>query len=221
LTFDDNVPNEDTGRTELEEYVHQFTLQSGLEHRTYMLEFAARLARDEHTAMMRYQDEITEPEKRLIETEKNDSTGFWKQAKFFKATIITASLGGMVQGWTQSVNNGTAYGMPNEFGLCLGNKCTTPRQLWTFGMLNAIPLLSAGLFGTILADPLQENVLGRRGSVMLSCAITIASTIGASVTNNVAQLAICRAINISVEQYWRTGSWLMQLAYSSAFSATC
>jgi MFS family permease len=62
-------------------------------------------------------------------------------------------------------------------------------------MLNAIPLLSAGIFGTILADPLQENILGRRGSVMLSCAITIASTIGASVSQNVAQLAVCRAIN--------------------------
>jgi MFS family permease len=188
------VPNENTGRTELEEYVHRFTLQSGLEHRTYMLEFAARLARDEHTAMMRYQDEITEPERRLIETEKHNTTGFWKQAKFFKATIITASLGGMIQGWTQSVNNGTVYGMPNEFNLCYSEKCPAS-QLWTFGMLNAIPLLSAGLFGTVLADPLQENVLGRRGSVMLSCAITIASTIGASVTNNVAQLAICRAIN--------------------------
>jgi MFS family permease len=196
LTFDDNVPDVDTGRTELEEYVHQFTLQSGLEHRTYMLEFAARLARDPHTAMTRYNDEITEPERTLIEREKESTTGFWKQAKFFKATIITASLGGMIQGWTQSVNNGTAYGMPNEFRICyvLSDKCTAS-QLWTFGMLNAIPLLSAGLFGTVLADPLQENVLGRRGSVMLSCAITIASTIGASVTNNVTQLAICRAIN--------------------------
>jgi MFS family permease len=85
--------------------------------------------------------------------------------------------------------------MPDEFGLCYrGNDCSA-RELWTFGMLNAVPLLSAGLFGTILADPLQENVLGRRGSVMLSCAITLASTIGASVTQNVSQLAICRAIN--------------------------
>lgn len=194
LTFDDNIPDADTGRTELEEYVHQFTMQSGLEHRTYMLQFAARLARDDHAALVRYEDEITEPEKRLIKTEKDSSSGFWKQAKFFKATIITASLGGMIQGWTQSVNNGTAYGMPNEFNLCYSDKCTAS-QLWTFAMLNAIPLLSAGLFGTVLADPLQENVLGRRGSVMLSCAITIASTIGASVTNNVTQLAICRAIN--------------------------
>jgi len=86
--------------------------------------------------------------------------------------------------------------MPEQFGLCFKQQdhCES-RQIWAFGMLNAIPLLSAGLFGTILADPLQENVLGRRGSVMLSCAITLASTIGASVTNNVTQLAICRAIN--------------------------
>lgn len=120
----------------------------------------------------------------------------------------------MIQGWTQSVrihnenslvdllltdiswqvNNGTAYGMPADMGLCYDERCTAS-QLWTFGMLNAIPLFSAGLFGTILADPLQENVLGRRGSVMLSCAITLAATIGASVSQNVTQLAICRAIN--------------------------
>jgi MFS family permease len=85
--------------------------------------------------------------------------------------------------------------MPDEFGLCFSIDDCSARKLWTFGMLNAIPLLSAGLFGTILADPLQENVLGRRGSVMLSCAITIASTIGASVTHNVPQLAVCRAVN--------------------------
>jgi MFS family permease len=62
-------------------------------------------------------------------------------------------------------------------------------------MLNAIPLISAAVFGTTLADPLQENYLGRRGSVMVSCCITIASTIGASATHTVAQLAVCRAIN--------------------------
>lgn len=66
----------------------------------------------------------------------------------------------MIQGWTQSVNNGTAYGMPAQFGLCITENCNAS-QLWTFGMLNAIPLLSAGFFGTFLADPLQENVLGR------------------------------------------------------------
>lgn len=171
-------------------------IQADLKDRYELLRFGARLARDKHEAMDRYADELTEPEKRLLEKEKDRKTGFWKQSKFFRATIITASLGGMIQGWTQSANNGTAYGMPEEFKLCYRpeDNCSTS-DLWIFGMLNAIPLLSAGLFGTVLADPLQENILGRRGSVMLSCAITVASTIGASVTHNVWQLALCRAIN--------------------------
>ncbi|KAH7361111.1 major facilitator superfamily domain-containing protein [Pyrenochaeta sp. MPI-SDFR-AT-0127] len=196
LTFDDTRVDINTGRTELEEYVWQFVVQADLKDRYELLRFGARLARDKHEAMSRYAEELTEPEKRLLEKEKDKTTGFWEQSKFFRATIITASLGGMIQGWTQSANNGTAYGMPEQFKLCYRpeDNCSNS-DLWIFGMLNAIPLLSAGLFGTVLADPLQENVLGRRGSVMLSCAITIASTIGASVTTNVTQLAICRAIN--------------------------
>lgn len=196
MTFDDTRTEPRTGRTELESYVWNFAEQADIKDRYELLRFGARLARDKHETMTWYADELTEPEKRLLGTEKDRETGFWKQSKFFRATIITASLAGMIQGWTQSANNGTTYGMPQDFGICYGEQdnCTTS-QLWTFGMLNAIPLLSAGLFGTVLADPLQENVLGRRGSVMVSCAITIAATIGASVTHNVAQLAACRAIN--------------------------
>ncbi|KAF1978786.1 MFS general substrate transporter [Bimuria novae-zelandiae CBS 107.79] len=151
--------------------------------------------------MSRYRDELTASEIRLLEHEMEHESekkaGFWQQSKFFRATIITASLGGMIQGWTQSVNNGTINGMPQDLGLCItrDNCDGNTADLWTFGMLNAIPLLSAAIFGTTVADPLQENYLGRRGSIMLSCCITVASTIGASATHSVAQLAICRAIN--------------------------
>ncbi|CAO2654080.1 Nn.00g108130.m01.CDS01 [Neocucurbitaria sp. VM-36] len=195
LTFDDTKVDDKTGRTELEQYVWDFCVVADLKDRYELLRFGARLARDKHEAMSRYADELTELEKKLLDKEKERETGFWQQSKFFRATIITASLGGMIQGWTQSVNNGTAYGMPDEFGICYRSEDCSASQLWTFGMLNAIPLLSAGLFGTVLADPMQEHLLGRRGSVMLSCIITIASTIGASLTHSVAQLAACRAIN--------------------------
>ncbi|KAF2846158.1 MFS general substrate transporter [Plenodomus tracheiphilus IPT5] len=196
LTLDDSRDDPRTGRTELEEYVWQFATDAEITDRYELLRFGARLARDKHEAMTRYADEITEPEKVLLLTEKNKKTGFWSQSKFFRATIMTASLAGMIQGWTQSTNNGTAYGMPDEFGVCYRteDKCAAS-DLWTFGMLNAIPLISAGFFGTVLADPLQENFLGRRGSIMVSCGFTIASTIGASVTHTVGQLAACRAIN--------------------------
>ena len=196
MTFDDTIPDPKTQRTELEDYVWEFALLAGLKDRYELLQFGARLARDEHEAMGRYADELTEPEKKLLEKEKEKSTGFWKQSKFLRATIMTASLAGMIQGWTQSANNGTAHGMPEDFDLCVHRDADcSSADLWTFGMLNAIPLLSAGLFGTLLADPLQENFLGRRGSVMLSCTITIASTIGASLTHNVGSLAACRAVN--------------------------
>jgi hypothetical protein len=196
LTFDDTNPNRETQRTELEEYVWEFASFAGLEDRYELLQFGARLARDRYQAMGRYADKLTDSETKLLKEDEHKSTGFWKQSKFLRATIMTASLAGMIQGWTQSANNGTAHGMPQEFNLCIarGGDCPSS-DLWTFGMLNAIPLLSAGLFGTLLADPLQENFLGRRGSIMLSCAITIASTIGASLTHDVGQLAACRAIN--------------------------
>jgi hypothetical protein len=86
LTLDDIVVHPATVRTELEEYVYAFAQQSSLSHRLEILLFGARLARDKHEAILRYGDEITEPEKELIHTEKDSKTGFWKQAKFFKAT---------------------------------------------------------------------------------------------------------------------------------------
>ncbi|KAF2107090.1 major facilitator superfamily domain-containing protein [Lophiotrema nucula] len=194
LTFDDTRKDLETGRTSLEEYVFDFAGKASLRDRYEVLIFGARLARDKHEALSRYDNEITDLEKALLQDENEKTAGFWKQSKFFRATIMTASLGGMIQGWTQSVNNGTIYGMPEDLGLQITKPSKTP-DLWVFGMLNAIPLLSAGLFGTTLADPLQEYYLGRRGSIMVSAAITIATTIGASVTHTVGQLAACRAIN--------------------------
>jgi hypothetical protein len=110
LTFDDTVARPVTGKTELEEYVLDFARRSDLEDRFELLIFGARLARDKHEAMSRYEAELTAPEKKLLQNEKEKSTGFWKQSKFFKATIMTASLAGMIQGWTQSANNGTIVG---------------------------------------------------------------------------------------------------------------
>ena len=112
LTFDDTKADLNTGRTELEEYVWQFAALADLKDRYELLRFGARLARDKFETISRYADELTGREKKLVEQEKDKSTGFWKQSKFLRATIMTASLAGMIQGWTQSVNNGTAYGMP-------------------------------------------------------------------------------------------------------------
>jgi len=101
LTFDDTIAQPETGNTELEDYVLQFARLSDLEDRAELLLFGARLARDKYEALSRYHGELTAPERALIRDEADKHTGFWKQSKFFKATIITASLAGMIQGWTQ------------------------------------------------------------------------------------------------------------------------
>ncbi|KAK7755383.1 hypothetical protein SLS62_002610 [Diatrype stigma] len=191
LTFDDTVLNPRTGKTELEEYVWDFACRSELDDKVRLLIFGARLARDKHEAITRYGGDISARDRLLIDNEKE--AGFWQQSKTVRATIMIASLAGSIQGWTQSINNAVNSDMPVDLGLCIGTNKShchpSAKDLWTFGMLNAIPLLSAGLFGVIVADPLQERVLGRRGSVMVSTIITITSTIAASMTHTVAQLA--------------------------------
>jgi len=105
LAMDDSMPDPTTGRTGLQEYVHQFVQQNAFQDRDYLLEVAARLARDKDGALILYQEVFTEPEKVLINHEKDHATGFWRQAKFFKATSkqsvcrngLTLSLC-----WTQS-----------------------------------------------------------------------------------------------------------------------
>ena len=75
-----------------------FARKANLEDRYELLIFGARLARDKHEALSRYDSEITDPEKALLQDENEKTAGFWKQSKFFRATIMTASLGGMIQG---------------------------------------------------------------------------------------------------------------------------
>jgi MFS family permease len=46
----------------------------------------------------------------------------------------------------------------------------------------------------LIADPLQEILLGRRGAIALACVVSIIATIGQSFSKTPAQLLGCRAI---------------------------
>lgn len=86
----------ETRRTDLEQYVLDFATRSGLGDRYEMLLFGARFARDKYEAKGRYRDELTAPEMRLLDHDTDKKAGFWQQSKFFRATIMTASLGGLL-----------------------------------------------------------------------------------------------------------------------------
>jgi MFS family permease len=57
----------------------------------------------------------------------------------------------------------------------------TGPDVWTFGAVNAITWFSAAILGPFLVDPIcYSRFFGRRGSVFLAAAFSLASTIGAS-----------------------------------------
>ncbi|KAI9766197.1 MAG: hypothetical protein M1839_005013 [Geoglossum umbratile] len=117
--------------------------------------------------------------------------GFLKQSKYLQGSILSTCLAGIVQGWTQSAINGSSVGMRADFGLkATGNTA----DLWTFGALTAIPFLVGGLLAPLIADPLQEHRLGRRGAIAVACVISIMATIGQSFSKTPAQLGGCRAL---------------------------
>jgi hypothetical protein len=79
--------------------------------------------------------------------EEGENSGFWRQSKYLRASVLTASLSGIIQGWTQSNLNGANAGMSAAFVLHINNKdpLRNTRDLWLFGLLNATPFLASGL----------------------------------------------------------------------------
>jgi SP family arabinose:H+ symporter-like MFS transporter len=46
----------------------------------------------------------------------------------------------------------------------------------------------------LISDPLQYQLLGRRGAIAIACLLSIAATVGQSFSKSPAQLAGCRVI---------------------------
>jgi hypothetical protein len=90
-------------------------------------------------------EDLSDEEKDALREE--EKCGFWRQSKYLRAGILMASLGGMIQGWTQSVTSGSNVQMPVDFNLHISkdDELRNIRDIWVFGLLNAILFFSAGL----------------------------------------------------------------------------
>ena len=88
---------------------------------------------------------LSQEERDALDEEEN--SGFWNQSKYLRASIIMASLAGMIQGWTQSNSNAANEGIAADFNLHIGpdDPDKNTRDLWLFGLLNATLFFSAGL----------------------------------------------------------------------------
>jgi MFS family permease len=95
-----------------------------------------------------------------------------------------------VQGWIQSVLNGSSQTLPEYFKLKNDIPATEIRPanyewvsraaIYKFGAVNAIVSLTAALFGCWISDPLQSRFLGRRGAIFASGLLCIIASIGAA-----------------------------------------
>lgn len=128
----------------LDEVVAEFANRHGLSHVCRLLQRGAQLARDKNHAMA-VDTALSQEERDALDEEEN--SGFWNQSKYLRASIIMASLAGMIQGWTQSNSNAANEGIAADFNLHIGpdDPDKNTRDLWLFGLLNATLFFSAGL----------------------------------------------------------------------------
>ncbi|OXV10921.1 hypothetical protein Egran_01318 [Elaphomyces granulatus] len=189
--------------TELARKVDEFTkFDEGLKKHTELLNCGAHLAGDKESALggetdfsSRFVKAISPKQlKYLKEGEKKAK--LWGQSKYLKGSLLIACLAGIIQGWTQSAMNGASIGINDEFNIHTEpkNTQTTTANVWLFGVLNAVPFLAGGVLAPLIADPLQDHLLGRRGAILLACIFSIAATIGQAFSKSTSQLIGCRVV---------------------------
>ncbi|KAA8648675.1 uncharacterized protein ATNIH1004_004560 [Aspergillus tanneri] len=172
---------------ELDKMVDDFVgYHQGLEEYTELLRCGARLAKDK-TGALHYVARslnLTEAQKMHIIHEKSE--GLWEQSKYVRACILVTFLAGIIHG---------KYLLTCVPGMDpIRDPMRTTGDQWLFGVITSISFLAGGLLAPFFADPLQEYLLGRRGTIAIFCLVNIAGTIGQAFSANLLQLGICRAI---------------------------
>lgn len=84
-----------------------------------------------------------------------------------------------------------------DFGSTNGNSISCRGRV--VSVLSKVKLLSCSIAhimprAPLISDPLQYQLLGRRGAIAIACLLSIAATVGQSFSKSPAQLAGCRVI---------------------------
>ncbi|KAF4633316.1 hypothetical protein G7Y89_g4802 [Cudoniella acicularis] len=108
------------------------------------------------------------------------SNAFWKEPKDLLVTLVGCWMASFTQGWVQVANGN--LGWPRDFQVDI-NKSGTGKDVWTFGLVNAVPWFSAAFLGTILINRICESKrFSRRGVVFIAALFTMAAMIAGSRT---------------------------------------
>ncbi|EPE32227.1 MFS general substrate transporter [Glarea lozoyensis ATCC 20868] len=198
-----NVDNPLLGlrENEIDDKVKEYTDTSRhLRRRFELLKSGAHLANNTDNALSDkslFPDSYVTEEQSDYLRKRETYYGFWHQSKYLKGSVLSACLAGIIQGWTQSAMNGANIGIRAEFGLHDQVENGVPRvtkDLWIFGLMNAIPFIAGGIFAPFVSDFLQEHFFGRRGAIAIACFVSIGATVGQCFSTSVAQIIGCRVV---------------------------
>ncbi|MCJ1383903.1 hypothetical protein MMC17_007017 [Xylographa soralifera] len=117
----------------------------------------------------------------------------FEQPRGLWVTIITCSMGAIVQGWVQTGTNGANLAWPKALGLLNsdGNPQNPGSYTWILGIVNAAPYLASALVGCWLSYPLNHR-FGRRGAILFAAVFSFAFVLGSAFTQTWQQLFVCR-----------------------------
>ena len=166
-----------------------FAQRTGLTAETELLKKGALVAQNP-TAYETM--DLAEDEKEALRIEV---TKKWAHPLKLYMTVAVCSIGAAVQGWDQTGTNGANLSFPVVYGLSDPETGSpfSDRDYWIIGLVNAAPYLGAAFCGCWLSDP-SNYYFARRGTIMISAIILIATPIGGAVCQTWEQLFATRII---------------------------
>ncbi|KAK5991134.1 putative polyol transporter 6 [Cladobotryum mycophilum] len=172
--------------TEVDEFCRKYNLTDHLDD----FRKGALVAQNPET--FRLIEELSPEDRNIIEREH---THRWSQPFMLYWLCVMCSLAAAVQGMNETVNNGAQALYLKDLGIA-GDGITRFSQKMQddlTGLIVGAPYLCCAILGCWLTEPLNE-VLGRRGTIFVSCVIAAVASIWEAVANSWVNLFIARFV---------------------------
>ena len=133
--------------------------------------------------------ELSDEDRNILDREVSHR---WSQPFTLYWLVVMCSMAAAVQGMDETVNNGAQALYLDDLGVTTARFDTGMQDNLT-GLIVGAPYLCCAILGCWLTEPLNK-VLGRRGTIFLSCAIAAIASIWEGVANSWVNLFIARFV---------------------------
>lgn len=136
--------------------------------------------------------ELTEEDRTVLE---NEETHRWSQPFALYWLCVMCSLAAAVQGMDETANNGAQALFLEDLNIAGENvtRFSPSMQDYLTGLIVGAPYLCCALIGSWITEPLND-LIGRRGTIFLSCVIAAVTSVWQGVANSWVNLFIARFV---------------------------